>query len=374
MQVCRWLAGAAALTACDPTAIAPDLRVGTPCPAVVMRELNNAFIATHPAPVRGMSWQHADYFMGDLAAAETVGEPIYVDYAFRFGDINKWELIGETDTRNPDNQAAGQVYFELYEIVPDPVRTAELAKSLDWVIRDVRRDSWQNTRALFHAAPAWAQIGSLTSDQRYFETAFQLFVFARDVIQLFDPDAGLWYTDLEHRFPQHKTPNDKKIFWSRGNGWVFASFARELPFVPADSRFRPDYEATFRTMAAAIAPLQRDDGFWNVSLFDPEDHPGPESSGTSLFTFGFAWGINNGLLDRDTYLPVVERAWLGLNTIAVRADRQLGYVQGLGGGLADGPDDAQPVSILSTEDYGLGYFLLAGNEVAKLGLDLGCTP
>jgi len=367
MQVCRWLACVAALAGCEAPAIAPDLRVGTPCPAVVMRELNDKFISTHPAPMRGASWQHAVYFMGDLAAAETVGEPLYVEYALGFGDIEKWELIGENNTRNPDNHAAGQVYFSLFTLDRDPVRIGEISKALDYVIRDGRRDSWSWTEAQFMAAPAWAQLGSL-GDPRYFDVAFQLFMFARDVRKLFDPDAGLWYRDLDHRFPQHTTPQGTKSFWSRGNGCVIASFARALPFLPADSPYRPIYEAQFRTMAAAIAPLQRDDGFWNVSLTDPEDNPGPESSGTSLFTFAFAWGINNGLLDRATYLPIVERAWLGMVDIAIGADRELGYVQG----LAEGPGDAQPVSIVSTEDYGLGWFLLAGNEVAKLGLDLGC--
>src|SRR5690606_17680515 len=123
-----------------------------------------------------------------------------------------------------------------------------------------------------------------------------------------------------------------------------------------------------RAMAAGLAKVQREDGLWNVSLADPDDYPGPESSGTSFFTYGIAWGINAGLLDRDTYLPVVARAWRGLTSVAVRADGELGFVQGVG----EKPSSSQPVKLRSTHDYGLGACLLAGSEVGKLGLDLDC--
>ena len=39
-------------------------------------------------------------------------------------------------------------------------------------------------------------------------------------------------------------------------------------------------------MASALQKIQRSDGFWNVSLGDPNDHGGPELTGTALFTYG----------------------------------------------------------------------------------------
>lgn len=41
-------------------------------------------------------------------------------------------------------------------------------------------------------------------------------------------------------------------------------------------------------------------------------YPTPETSGTAFFTDGLAWSINNGLHDRETYEPVVKKAWLSL--------------------------------------------------------------
>ena len=71
---------------------------------------------------------------------------------------------------------------------------------------------------------------------------------------------------------------------------------------------------------------------------------------------------------RTPNAPVVERAWRGLVSVAVRADGELGYVQGVG----DQPASSQPVTLRSTRDFGVGAFLLAGSEVMRLGLDLEC--
>jgi rhamnogalacturonyl hydrolase YesR len=115
-------------------------------------------------------------------------------------------------------------------------------------------------------------------------------------------------------------------------------------------------------MAAALRAVQRSDGFWNVNLADPQHLPGPETSGTAFFTYGLAYGIRAGLLDRTTYLPVVARAWNGMVATAVHSDGFLGWVQGVG----YEPESSQPVTAGSTADFGVGGFLLAGTEVAGL--------
>jgi hypothetical protein len=68
------------------------------------------------------------------------------------------------------------------------------------------------------------------------------------------------------------------------------------------------------------------------------------------------------VIDAATYLPVVARAWHGMVTMAVHADGFLGYVQGVG----YAPQSAQPVTTNDTADFGVGGFLLAGVELAKL--------
>ena len=118
-------------------------------------------------------------------------------------------------------------------------------------------------------------------------------------------------------------------------------------------------------MSEALKNCQREDGFWNVSLHDPDHFGGKETTGTSLFVYGMAWGINHGILDRKTYLPLVLKAWNGLVNDAVHPNGFLGYVQGTG----KEPKDGQPVTsdkIPNFEDYGVGCFLLGAGEIYRL--------
>ena len=69
------------------------------------------------------------------------------------------------------------------------------------------------------------------------------------------------------------------------------------------------------------------------------------------------WGINNGLLDKNEYWPVVEKAWNVLIS-SVHEDGMLGYIQPIGAA----PDK---VDANSSEIYGVGSFLLAGSEIYK---------
>ena len=45
-------------------------------------------------------------------------------------------------------------------------------------------------------------------------------------------------------------------------------------------------------MAAKLVTLQQDDGMWRASLLDPASYPMKETSGTGLYTYAFAWGVN----------------------------------------------------------------------------------
>ncbi|MEI8235292.1 MAG: glycoside hydrolase family 88 protein [Verrucomicrobiota bacterium] len=88
---------------------------------------------------------------------------------------------------------------------------------------------------------------------------------------------------------------------------------------------------------------------WRASLLDPESYPVKETSGSGFYCYGLAWGINNGLLDRATALPHVEKAWAA-PAACVTPEGKLTHVQPVG---AD-PRHFEPES---TAPYGVGAFL-----------------
>ena len=111
-------------------------------------------------------------------------------------------------------------------------------------------------------------------------------------------------------------------------------------------------------MAAALKKAQGADGMWRANILVPTQFPNQETSGTGLMTYGIAWGINNGVLDRATYLPVVQKAWAGLVSV-VDANGKVGWVQPVGAGPA-------AATAASTTPFGVGAWLLAASEMAKL--------
>jgi rhamnogalacturonyl hydrolase YesR len=212
---------------------------------------------------------------------------------------------------------------------------------------------WCWCDALFMAPPAWLEMSRQTGDPRYARFAMRELWATVDF--LYDPAERLFYRDS--RFFDRRDSEERKLFWSRGNGWVFAGLARMIPLLPKGTPDRVRMEVLFRDMAARLVTLQKPDGYWAPSLLAPVGSP-PESSGTGFFTYGLAWGIRAGLLDRKAYEPAARRGWNALLR-AVQPDGRLGWVQQ----VSDRPDR---VAAGDTQYYGVGAFLLAASAVADL--------
>jgi rhamnogalacturonyl hydrolase YesR len=215
----------------------------------------------------------------------------------------------------------------------------------------LRRWCWCD--AIFMSPPAWLDLANQTGEARYRDYAMAEFWAATDF--LYDPAEKLYFRDS--RFFERRDEQDRKLFWSRGNGWVFAGIANMLDLLPRDHADRPRLEALFQQMAGKLKAVQKTDGYWAPSLLGAENSP-PETSGTGFFVYGLAWGVNRGLLPRDEYLPSVYLGWDAL-TRAVAKDGRLGWVQQ----VSDRPEQ---VAETDTQFYGVGAFLLAASEVAVL--------
>ena len=235
------------------------------------------------------------------------------------------------------------------------------------VVNTPQVNDWWWIDAIQMAMPIYAKFGKMTGEQKYYDKMWDMYSYTRNVhgeAGMYNPKDCLWWRDQDFD-PPYKEPNGEDCYWSRGNGWVYAALGRVLDEIPTNETHRQDYINDFLAMSKALKKCQREDGFWNVSLHDPTNFGGKETSGTALFVYGMAWGVRNGLLDRREYLPVLLKAWNAMVKDAVHPNGFLGYVQGTG----KEPKDGQPVTYKSVpdfEDYGVGCFLLAGTEVYKL--------
>lgn len=312
-------------------------------------------------------WTRTVYYEGLLALYSIYPDTEYYAYAYQWGDFHKWGMWRGTTTRHADNYACGQVYIDMYNLCPKPEILLNVKSNLNLLVNTPQINEWWWIDAIQMGMPGFAKMGKLTGEQKYFDKMWQMYEYTRNQHGehgMFNQKDGLWWRDQDFD-PPYKEPNGEDCYWSRGNGWVYAALVRVLDEIPANEVHRQDYINDFLTMSKAIKACQREDGFWNVSLHDPNHFGGKELTGTSLFVYGMAWGIRNGLLDRDEYLPIVLKAWNAMVKDAVHPDGFLGYVQGTG----KEPKDGQPVTYDSKpdfDDFGTGCFLLAGSEIYKL--------
>lgn len=312
-------------------------------------------------------WTRAVYYEGLMALYGIDKKKAYYDYAVDWGTKHNWGLRSGVYSRNADDQCCGQTYIDLYLIDKKPERITAIKISIDSMVRSEKKDDWNWIDALQMAMPVFVRLGVLFNDTSYYRKMYDLYSFSKynhGGKGLYNPEDKLWWRDKDF-VPPYKEPNGEDCYWSRGNGWVVAALVRTLQMLPKTDPHYAEYLQDYKDMCAALLPIQREDQFWNVSLHDSTNFGGKELSGTALFTYGFAWGVNNGLLDKKIYGPVIAKTWAAMVKDCVHPNGKLGFVQGTG----KEPKDGQPVSYTSTpdfEDYGLGCFLLAGTEVYKM--------
>lgn len=360
MGVCASVTQRAAAQPAQPPAYSADLtRVA------VLRVMTAAadWQLAHPPQHPPHDWTVAAFYTGMMALAELAESSKYYEAMKAMGDRNQWRPGLKPGLA--DDHAVIATYAKIYQREKDKkilepslalfdfLVTLPFSEPLTWG-NGIEAREWAWCDALFMSPPALAAVSTATGDPKYLDLANRLWWKTTDY--LYDKAEHLYFRDS--RFFDRREPNGKKVFWSRGNGWVFAGIARMLKELPPDYPDRARYAALFREMAEKIVAVQSDDGYWRSSLLDADSRPNPETSGTGFFVFGLAWGINNGLLDRARYEPAVRRGWVAI-VKAVQPDGMLGWVQRIG-------DQPGATTASTTEVYGVGALLLAGSEVYAL--------
>ena len=320
-----------------------------------------------------LGWINAVFYAGLDAFRDVAKNPRpYTDWLVEMGDNNDWRPWYRV--YYADDHAVGMTWLSLYEDFGDPDMLKELKLVFDYILKYPKTGNmeyvkplgypvfyndvmnrWGWSDALFMAPPVWARMAKVTGDSKYLDFLSQEYRATYDL--LWSDEYHFFYRDS--RFKERFEANGQPIFWSRGNGWVFSGLALTIPHLLADWSERAFFEGVFRDMADALAETQRADGSWSMGLLgDLKDYPVRESSGTALFTHGLAWGINNGLLDRAQFEPVVLEAWAALAD-CVNEDGIFGYVQPVGASPTETQAD-------KTELYAVGAFLLSATEVYKM--------
>jgi unsaturated rhamnogalacturonyl hydrolase len=316
-----------------------------------------------------VDWTWAALYDGFMAVPTKVGGDKYQKAMLGIAEQLNWQPGPRT--MHADDQAVGQMYMEQYFLHKDPNMMAAMRARLDAEMAAPETQyastlpaHWDNARypnmplwwwcdALFMAPPLYADMAAATGDKKYLE--FMDRSWDATAALLYDHTKHLYFRDAT--FLDKHEKNGEPLFWARGNGWVMGGIVRVLQKLPADSALRPKYAALLKDMAAEMLSIQGKDGLWRPGLLDADAYPLPEISGSAFVTYALAYGVNEGILDRATYWPAVEKAWAGMLT-HVYADGRLGSIQPVG---------AAPGAYGETSSYvyGVGAYLLAGSEIYR---------
>ena len=318
-------------------------------------------------------WTNGAYYTGVSRAHKVTNDQKYVAALKKQGYSNNWQPFERTYHADDIAISYSYLYLEMnggrknfvdlkptknfldtHLYMPNQWKDGSDNSSMDKTIL------WWWCDALFMAPPVINLYAKLTNQPKYLDEMHKYYVESYN--QLYDKEEHLFARDMRFVWKGSdkdlKEPNGNKIFWSRGNGWVIAGLALILDDMPKDYEHRAFYEKLYKEMATKLLQIQPKSGLWHSSLLCPERFNHGEVSGSGFNIFALAWGLNNGLLNKSTYLPAVKKAWKALAECQ-HDNGMVGWVQNIGGQ----PD---PASYNSWQNYGTGAFLLAGSEILKL--------
>jgi rhamnogalacturonyl hydrolase YesR len=317
-----------------------------------------------PAFEPRLHWENTPYLDGTLLVAEQLQRDDLIE---RVADV----LLNSNDDIDSiywgDGTAFSQPLLDLYRILPpgDP-RRAQILNMLGGPMSFAEHAIRATPQTAPPRDPWWVEGGY---GVRYWQDDMYMVIpwlamygtidpLARDLAHEWIDAyvAKLW--DPQHELFQHSPETiGSDEFWGRGNGWSLYGLARAGA---------PQTRELLRRAAARIVEKRLPSGGWPSNLSQPLDCPVVETSATALIAAFLAHGVNEGWLDRETYTPIILRAF------ALLMDRvdAAGVVHGIQ------PPGTGPafcgVEMLSTDhptinmNYGAGAMLLAAGEILKM--------
>jgi unsaturated rhamnogalacturonyl hydrolase len=346
---------------------------------------------------------HWDYSAGVLALSMVrLGESLNRDAYIGFGTRAVASYV------KSDGEISGYRMneYSLDNIQPGTVLLAGLARGVKneaWIkaVRVLREQLatqprtadggyWHKNRyphqmwldGLYMASPFLAEYASIFHEPALCdEAAKQIILMDRHA---FDPSTGLYRHGWDETRTQawaNRTTGLSPNFWSRSIGWYAMAIVDSLDYMPPGQPERRKILEIFNRVAEGVVRWQDiDTGLW-WQVTDQGGRKGnyQEASGSAMFVYALAKGVNRGYLPRGRYLRPILRGYEGMiaHLIKTEPDGNLALIHvcqgaGLGFTMANGrPRDgsydyyvSEPV--VDNDPKGTGPFILAGIEVQKL--------
>jgi unsaturated rhamnogalacturonyl hydrolase len=124
-------------------------------------------------------WTRAVYYEGLMELYKIDKQKSYYDYAMAWGNAHKWGLRKGIETRNADNQCAGQIYFDLYKLNKNAECIKDIKASLDLMMKTDDVGDWNWIDAIQMAMPVFVRFGVEYKDTAYFNRMYAMYAYAK---------------------------------------------------------------------------------------------------------------------------------------------------------------------------------------------------
>ena len=263
---------------------------------------------------------------------------VYLDYIRTAMDLT----INDANGMHPNAVASGHGMAFLAKITGDPRYVEKASKIFDDYLTTPRTkeggvshrtetiEMWDDT--IYMISMFLLEMYRYTGDEKYIEELKKQYFIHKE--KLADKKWGLWVHGYDDDNDDYKdrccqfgwaqmTPQRTSIeFWGRGNGWVVMALADALNTVPAKSLYFRIFARELREITKKLPQLQdQKTGMWYQLPIYPNDSANfIESSCTAMFAYGITIGLGKKVLKQKTFLPVVEKAYAGLQQNATKTN------------------------------------------------------
>lgn len=338
-------------------------------------------------------WKDAVYYSGLYESFMTTGDMDSYYYLRSVG--NQFRYLNDNGNHTPhgDNYQIGETYLQLNDLLGADYKLADTLANADYNLSrdmedktppkvsgsewiDPSRD-WSHMGfwwcdSLYMALNTYTLLSEFTGEDKYVEAAFQGYQYWKE--ELYNTTYNIWWRDssqksLTTNSVDPETGEKYPVFWSRGNAWVLAALAKQMLYLNEEDHpeIYATYEADFIELAEAIAKYQREDGTWNASIVDESYYGGKETTGTCGFIYAYCVGMRLGLLDAETYYPIVSKAFDCVINECMFESGQVGYMQTTG--YQPQNYESEERSRTNTHEFGMGLFMLACSGMMSICSD-----
>ena len=278
----------------------------------------------------------------------------YYDYIKGYADatIDSSGIIPsyKYENFNIDMIEAGNILFNLYETTKEEkyLKAMQLLrKQLSEHPRTSEGGFWHKKRypsqmwldGLYMGQPFYTHYTVQFEDGKNLDDVAKQF----ELIQkhAFDPKTGLLYHGWDESKAMawaNKETGTSPNFWSRSLGWYAMALVDVLDYFPENHSKQKDLVSYLNQLATALVKQQHSSGLWyQVTDMGDKDGNYLEASGSAMFAYALAKGVNKGYLPEE-YKVAANKAFDGITRDLVKVSddgdviiTQACAVAGLGG-------------------------------------------